>query len=266
MGAPRTALVFGETLIDEYPTERVVAGAPLHVAAHLVARGWRAMLVTRVGDDADGRRIVATATNLGIDVSLVEVDRALPTGITAITIEGAGHRFEVRHPAAWDLVTGPDEVPPHDALIFGSLPLRHPVAAAALWRLVDGSSGFIALDANLRPPWVEVAALIRLIGSVNLLKMNAEEAAVLRERPDGPQWTCITRGAGGATLMHRTGRQWNAAGIPTNVLDTVGAGDAFLAVLVDGLITGKDPGGALAAANRAAVATLGRRGGLPEER
>lgn len=265
MGALKTALVFGETLIDEYSTERVVAGAPLHVAAHLAARGWQAKLITRVGDDADGRRIVATAEGLGIDVSLVEVDRNLPTGITAITIEGDGHRFEVRHPAAWDLVTGPEAVPPHDALVFGSLPLRHPVAAAALWRLVDGSSGFIALDANLRPPWVETAALTRLIGRVDLLKMNAEEAALFGERPDGPEWICITRGAGGATLGHRTGREWSAAGIPTNVIDTVGAGDAFLAVLLDGLVTGTDPGAALDTANRVAAATVGRRGGLPEE-
>jgi fructokinase len=218
--------------------------------------------VSRVGDDADGHHIITTASEFGVDVSLVEVDPNLPTGITAITIEGEQPRFDVRQPAAWDLVVGPDPIPPHDALVFGSLPLRHPTGAATLWRLVEGSSGFIALDANLRPPWVDIAEIARLVTRIDLLKMNFEEEALLAH-PSGPEWVCVTRGATGATLRHRDGREWMAAGVATRVVDTVGAGDAFLAVLLDGLFRGSEPLAALEEANRLAATTIARQGGLP---
>jgi sugar/nucleoside kinase (ribokinase family) len=119
------------------------------------------------------------------------------------------------------------------------------------------------LDANLRPPWVDHAALSRLVTAVDLLKMNADEAIALGETTRGPKWVCITRGADGAVLRRRSGREWVVPGIATPVIDTVGAGDAFLAVLVDGLVSGDDPGTTLAEANRVAARTLGQRGGLP---
>jgi fructokinase len=256
--------VVGEALIDEYPDARIVAGAPLHVAAHLATRGWRARLVSRVGDDADGRRILSACDALGIDTSLVEVDRSLPTGTTAIALGPGGHRFEVRFPAAWDAVAGPDPVPPHDALVFGSLALRHPTAAATVRRLAEVSTGLIVVDANLRPPHIDLDELAWAVGVADLLKMNADEAGIIGERPDGPEWTCLTLGANGAELRHRDGRSWSAAGLITAVVDTVGAGDAFLAVMIDGLVTGDDPGEALAEANRVAAEIVGRRGGLPD--
>lgn len=233
------------------------------MAAHLTARGWQAMLVTRVGDDADGRRVVATARDLGIDTSLIEVDPTLPTGTTAITLEPDGHTFDVRSPAAWDAVAGPNPVPPHDALVFGTLPLRHATGAATIRRLVAASTGLVAVDANLRPPHANPEAIAWVLQVARLLKMNADEARTIGEQPGGPEWVCVTRGAGGASLHHRDGRSWSVAGIPTTVVDTVGAGDAFFAVIIDGLVAGGDPGEVLAEANRAAAEVVARRGGLP---
>ena len=258
-----TALVFGETLIDEYPGDRVPAGAPLHIAAHLAVLGWRAMLVTRVGYDPDGKTIVATAASHGVDTSLVELDPDLPTGVTVIEVDGPDHRFQVLHPAAWDAVVGPDPVPPHDALIFGTLPLRDARGASALWRLMAASTGLIVLDANLRHPWVDLHEVRRLIARVGLLKMNHDEAAALGDLPSGPDWVCVTNGSDGAGLRHRDGREWRVPGIPARIVDAVGAGDAFLAALVDGLIRDDDPLEILIRANQLAAASVTRRGGLP---
>ena len=74
-----TALVFGETLIDEHPGERVPAGAPLHVAAHLAVLGWRVTLVTRVGYDADGKAMRDPPVIVLPNMKLMLMENALST-------------------------------------------------------------------------------------------------------------------------------------------------------------------------------------------
>ena len=271
----RRALLFGEALIDEFPDRRVVAGAPLHVAAHLASFGWEALVVARVGDDADGRAIRGRLERHGVGTSLLEVDPVLPTGTVAITLHpGAGHSFNIRRPAAWDAVEGPPVVPPHDVVYFGSPALRDPRARAALERLLAAGSTRL-VDANLRPPDYDAARLRFAVTHADVFKASAEElpelARLLQVSPDpralfafGPEWVGITRGAAGAELHHRDGRRWEAPGASVEVVDTVGAGDAFLAGLIDGLMTAGDGAAALARAQRTAAAIVGQRGGFPE--
>jgi fructokinase len=271
----RRALLFGEALIDEFPDRRVVAGAPLHVAAHLASFGWEALVVARVGDDADGRAIRQRLERHGVDVSLLEVDPVLPTGTVAITLHpGGGHSFEIRRPAAWDAVAGPAVVPPHDVVYFGSPALRDPRARAALERLLAAGATRL-VDANLRPPDYDAERLRFAVAGADVFKASAEElpelARLLQVSPDpralfafGPEWVCVTCGAEGAELHHRDGLRWTLPAAPLEVVDTVGAGDAFLAGLIDALIAGSDGGSALAQAQRTAAAIVGQRGGFPE--
>jgi fructokinase len=103
----RRALVFGEALIDVFPDERVVAGAPVNLATHLAALGWNVGLISRLGRDPDGRRIFDELARRGVDTSLLEWDEELPTGEVTVRISDGSHDFVIHEPAAWDAIEGP---------------------------------------------------------------------------------------------------------------------------------------------------------------
>lgn len=280
-GTPPRALCFGEALIDVYPERRVVAGAPLHVAVHLAARGWRAQLVTRLGLDADGDRIEHELRRRGVDTALLERDPHLPTGTVTIHVDPAtvatgGHRFEIHAPAAWDAITGPPE-PEGELLHYGTLAGRDGRSRAALLRLVERSRAPLRLfDPNLRPPHVDRALVEAGLARATVLKVNDEElqalaqllgtapaAAAFFARAPELAAVCVTHGQAGASLYHPDGNAWHIAGSTLPVVDTVGAGDAFAAGLADALHRRLDPPAALAQARAAADAVLVRPGGLP---
>jgi fructokinase len=273
----KRAIAFGEALIDEFPDHRVVAGAPLHFAARLAAFGWHAYLITRVGTDEDGLAVAETLRRHSVDSSLVEVDDTLPTGTTTIDLDGTTHRFTITEPVAWDAIEGPDPLPGHDILYFGTLALRDARSRAAWRRIIDRSSAaFNVTDVNLREPFVDADTVAAVVAAADLLKANdaeIEEVARLLGLPSkdpghlldaGPEWVCVTRGASGAELWHRDGGRWSSDGIDTEVVDTVGAGDAFTAAIVDAIVAGTPPQEAVDRANRHAAATVAIRGGLPE--
>ena len=272
---PPSALVFGEALIDRFPDRAVVAGAPLHVAAHLAHLGWETSVVSRVGDDTDGRLIRQVLEHQGVDISLLEVDGTLPTGTVDIDLHDDGsHSFTIHRPVAWDAIEGPDPVPSVDVLYFGTLALRDERSRGTLERIEAGFYGVRVVDVNLRPP-ADAADTIRFAATrADVLKLSDDElpavarALGVQAEPGalaaaGPQWVCLTRGAAGASLHHTDGGSWERGGATVEVVDTVGAGDAFCAGLIDGLVRDLEPGRVLKRSQELATAVVRRRGGMP---
>ena len=253
----------------------MVAGAPLHIAAHLAAFGWDARVVARVGDDDDGRAIRARLERHGVGTSLLEVDPDLPTGVARVALDAAGvPAFTLPAPAAWDAVRGPSPLPVHDLLYFGTLPLRDRRSREALTRLL-AAGGRRVVDANLRAPDYDAPRVRFAVTHADVLKVSEDELPEVARLlgvpadpralfPSGPEWVCVTRGAAGAELHHRDGRSWQEPGERVPVVDTVGAGDAFLAGLIDGLFPDGDGAEALRRAVRHAGAIVAQRGGFPE--
>ncbi|MGH2773948.1 MAG: PfkB family carbohydrate kinase [Actinomycetota bacterium] len=270
-----TALSFGESVVDIYPDRRVVAGSPVHLAAHLARRGWEVTLATRLGDDPDAAEIREVLRLYGISEVAVESDPLLPSGSVTIYFDENGHRFHIHKPAAWDSLELL-EIPDVDVVCFGSLIGRSPVARSALERLLAQDFAMRVFDVNLRPPDVHLETIRRGLEAATVVKVSDDELAEVTRsfevRPEvntlfdvgkDLEWVAVTHGSRGAELWHRSGRSWWQPAAEMQVTDAVGAGDAFAAGLVHELWHGADGKVALAGAMSAAESILGQRGGLP---
>src|SRR5438094_1844962 len=130
----QAVVIWGEVLWDQFPDGPQLGGAPANVAWHLGQAGGWVRLVSRVGDDAEGRRALAQLFDAGVDVSLVQIDRERATGVVEVTIEGGEPRYRLVPGRAWERIACTADVREAlgDAgvLVYGTLAQRTPEGMA----------------------------------------------------------------------------------------------------------------------------------------
>lgn len=250
-------LCVGEVLWDALPEGLFLGGAPFNVACHLRAAGTPVSMVSSVGDDRLGDEVLRRAARYGVGVDLIQVHPALPTGFVRVVVNDAGEpSYDILAPSAWD------EIAPTPALIaraataraivFGTLAQRHAESQRTIERLWE-SKALMVLDLNLRPPYDDHGIVERSLHRADVVKLSENELLHIagwfgltgstREmvaslvKTFACRVVCVTRGSAGASLW-REGRWTEQPGYAVEVRDTVGAGDAFLAVLLTGLLAG----------------------------
>ncbi|MFO7900455.1 MAG: carbohydrate kinase [Planctomycetota bacterium] len=282
----------GEILWDIFGEERHLGGAPANFAYHVHALGDRGIPVSRVGADELGRELLDRLGRLGVPTEFIQVDPHHPTGTVVIRLDDAGQPdFNITPDVAWDyleLTDGLERLAERaDAICFGTLAQRSPISRRTVRRLL-GAAGraLIVCDLNLRSELIDLgpddaAGIDTVAGSMGLadvLKLNEQELATLAgafRRQEGGEalarWliekfhlrlVCLTRGAGGCVLYGPEGRT-EEPGIEVDVADTVGAGDAFTAALVHGLLAGRPMAEVAAFANRVGAYVASRPGATP---
>ncbi|WP_216918616.1 carbohydrate kinase [Synechococcus sp. CCAP 1479/9] len=274
--------IFGEVLFDCFPdATEVLGGAPFNVAWHLRGFGLSPRLVSRVGGDARGERIRSAMGRWGLDASALQTDPCHPTGRVSVTLVDGEPRYAILSGSAYDFIDPPEPamVPAAGLLYHGTLALRHQPSASALTSLKSRHRGPIVLDVNLRRPWWSIETVLPLVDAADHVKLNAAELALLT--PDGPpeddrdalaasmhrfaerhrlETLVVTRGALGA-LHWRGGVIVSVAAAAAGpVVDTVGAGDGFAAVLLLGLSQGWPWAETVARAGDFAAALVSQRG------
>ena len=296
----RTILLFGEVLVDCFPDNEVQGGAPFNVAHHLQRLGHdlglTPMLVTRIGKDARGQRILDTLHRVGLPTAGVQQDSLHPTGEVRINLDPKSltHQFDILPDQAWDYIhaqmahlVGLLSRP--QWLYFGTLAQRNPShtltrshAHPALQSLLHTTQAHRFLDLNLRDPWVSEAVLRWSLNQAEVVKMNDQElvriAHMLGLEAGAPQrigarlieafeltQLIVTEGAQGAWYLDNEGRYCHTAaqpGVP-DMVDTVGAGDGFAAVYLLGLMQGWDTPMTLQRAHQFAAEICRVRGAIP---
>lgn len=282
---PQRPLIFGEVLFDVFPDgSEVLGGAPFNVAWHLHAFGASPLLISRVGDDALGHAIRDAMRQWGMDRRGLQVDPERGTGLVKISYEDGGEPiFDIRSDRAYDhiAIDHLPQVRPGALLYHGSLALRSETSRRTLAELKARCAPRAFLDVNLRSPWWEKVSALALIADATWVKINADELAHLvpdggRSRPEaarllqdrfGLEAVYVTEGAAGAFVRLRNGDIARVEPEPgIEVVDVVGAGDAFSSVLILGLINGWPTAETLTRAQSFASAMVGRRGATVQDR
>ena len=275
----------GEVLWDHLPSGKQLGGAPANFAYHAASLGADGIVVSRVGDDASGRELLARLGSLGLDTAHISVDRDHRTGAVSVTVDPDGKpAYTIETDAAWDFISDDAGsmrlLGEADALCFGSLAQRSETSRSAIRALVDHARpGAVRIfDVNLRQEFFSREVLESSFRSANVLKMSDEELPVVadllgvggseREILDllaaryRPRLIALTRGERGSLLI-AADRSSSHPGHRTVVVDTVGAGDAFSAALALGMLEGYDLDRLNDYANRVAAFVCSRAGATP---
>ena len=281
MPSPSLILALGEILWDLLPAGKQLGGAPANFAYHAAQLGADARIVSAIGDDANGREILAQLSGKGLDTSLVAIDPAHPTGLVTVTVDLAGQpTYAIHEDVAWDFIptTSPllDLAAQADCVCFGTLAQRSPVSRATIRDVVAAvpDDALRILDINFRQHYYDREIVEESLAAANVLKINDDEfprllkllgdPAVLFGRFPNIQVHALTRGSAGALLQRRDGTSADHPGHPVGrVVDTIGAGDAFTAALAVGLLRGLPLAKLNDHANRLAAYVCTRPGATP---
>lgn len=281
--------IFGEVLADVFPDGSVLGGAPFNVARHLQAFGLRPVMITRIGQDDLGRELLDAMQRLGMDTSGVQIDPSYPTGQVKVHLGEQGHEFEILPSQAYDYinagVTHMVTMATKPALVyFGTLAQRNMESRLALDNFLNYGTSPRFLDINLREPWYDKHTIRRSLLRADIVKLNNEELATLATMLRLPGRTSqehaaalikrfnldlmlVTEGEQGGWLMEHDGQVASVPGAtaPKVFIDTVGAGDAFAATFILGMLMGWPVSLGLSRANQFAAALCGVRGAAPSD-
>lgn len=281
-------LSIGEILWDLFPDGKKFGGAPANFACHAAIQNNIVSMLSAVGRDAQGDEARRILEAYAIDCSLLQSNHQAPTGMVSVDIDAAGKpRFAIHENSAWDQIVWSQElescIDQFDAIYFGTLAQRSSVTRETIRRtLVRAKQKGIlrVFDVNLRSPFFNDTIIRESIEWSSILKLSDEELERVALACDIPaqfndesklkqllnqfdlDLVAMTCGPDGAVLVSKL-EMLVEPGIPTTVVDTVGAGDSFTAALVTGWLRGDSLASIARYACETASATCSHRGAVP---
>ena len=255
------AVCFGEVLFDVFPTHAKIGGAPLNVCVRLQSLGADAAMLSSVGEDQNGIKIINYLRNSGVDTEGIQIQKEYATGAVNVMLNDKGvASYDIAYPVAWDKIELQESMrrvlESSDILVYGSLVCRDKVSRATLNALLKWAP-YKVFDANLRAPHYTKEVLLESMQAADFIKLNDEElyeiASYLGSKYNNMEQNiafiaqetqtktlCVTKGAFGAVL-YKNGKFYYNSGYRIKVVDTVGSGDSFLASVIYKLFAGEDP-------------------------
>lgn len=241
----------GEILWDCFPDRKLLGGAPYNLAYIARQIGAESVMISRIGEDADGRDILAAMAEKGMERRFIQRDPKRPTGTVRVELAAGGvPTFTIMPDVAYDFIEWTEPMAELaarcDAVCFGSLCQRNPASRATILKFLDHAVRALRVyDINLRQTFYSKEVLAEGFRRAQVVKMNDGEVETLRKlfptefsggesgfmKAFGIELLAVTRGPDGCTLWRGTERA-DVPGVRVKVCDTVGSGDAFTASMV----------------------------------
>ena len=276
-------VIFGEMLWDCLPTGPVAGGAPMNVALNLHQLGLNSRLISAVGKDEDGEKLLGFLGEFNLPLDLIQVNPDHQTSKVLVdTSDPENIKYTIVSPVAWDFIEWNEAldkaVEEADAFVFGTLGVRNPESLKTLIQLLHHPT-LRVFDANLRPPFFDFEVIETLLGFADVLKINEDELEIFADyfqtetsiedlcfyldQHFPMEIICVTRGSKGA-VIYQKGKITEHAGYKVQVQDSIGAGDAFLSGFIKTYLEEKSPEEILDFACKIGAFVATQKGGTPK--
>ena len=249
----------GEILFDMYPNHKRLGGAPLNFIYHVKKLTGSGNIISRVGKDVLGNKVINDLNHVGISTGFIQHDTLHPTGIAKVGVDENGNPdFKIDTERAFDFIELTEENEnlintETDCLYFGTLAQRSEISRETIRSFYSRGLKYF-VDINLRENFYDEEILRTTLEAADFIKANYDEMHVLNDFFIQSEYStekvalelmekfnlnmiAVTRGKDGASIFDN-GKKYNHTNVETKVIDTTGAGDAFSAMLCIGYLYG----------------------------
>ncbi len=281
-------LVIGEILFDVFPNYRRLGGAPFNFAYHLKNFGFNVRFISRIGMDDAGKEILHKLELSRFNPDDIQVDDDHPTGSVNIQLDKSGApQFDIISDVAYDYI---DFVPEYHSkltdaaqmIYFGSLVQRSEAGYENLQAFIirNSTESLNFYDINLRPGCYNNAIVEKSLLKTDILKLNIDELEKLKQmlslkvsnedlvyhlmETHSIDTVSLTKGGSGSELFINQSCFKSETAEAIKVIDSVGAGDAYAAMLAAGLLEKWRPEDILARASLFASRICEIKGAIPD--
>jgi fructokinase len=275
----------GELLWDMLPSGKQLGGAPCNFAFHAMQTGCESHVISAIGQDELGEELIQTFKSLGLSDRYIQKNEFPTSKVTILLNEQGQPDYTIHEQVAWDHIQWNQEMgqlaEKLDAICFGSLAQREPESRNAIVSLLNSvkSDCLKVFDINLRQHYFSKELVLQSIVLSDVLKLNDDELPVVADfagitgdlhsqldqiisRYD-LKYIVYTMGSKGSVVASPS--EYSKVEAPVvQVADTVGAGDAFTAVFISGILNGYPLALVHQKATEIAALVCSRKGATPE--
>ena len=275
----------GEILYDVYPETKNLGGAPLNFLYHIFKFTGKGKIISRVGNDVLGENARDFLKNNNIPTNYIQIDNLYPTGVTTVVLdENKVPSFRIDEDRAYDFIESTSEInylvnEETDCLYFGSLAQRNKITRDTIRSLFNKKIKYFC-DLNIRQNFYTEDIIHKSLVASDILKINLDELKLINQlilkmefsvkaiasdlmKEYNIELLAVTKGEDGSTLFYKNEINDYKTSL-SKVVDTLGAGDAFAAVLCIGHLRGWKLSRTNQLANEFAGEICKIKGALPE--